>query len=210
MSTIVIFASGGQLDRSVVDELPAGALTFAADGGYDLAIRLGFAVDVLVGDLDSVDVAQLPENLIIERHSPDKNHTDLDLAIELAAREDPGRVIVVGGAGGRHDHELATALMLTSPRWAGLEELDWISGRSRAHVIRGRRIVHGDIGTTLSLIPGVEGAFGVETTGLRWNLIKEDLEAGVTRGVSNVMTSPIADIKVGLGCLLAVIPTDQP
>jgi thiamine pyrophosphokinase len=119
-------------------------------------------------------------------------------------------VIVVGGAGGRHDHELATALLLTSPRWAGLEEIDWISGRSRSHVIRGRRLVHGDIGITLSLIPGVEGAYGVETKGLRWNMAGEDLKAGTTRGVSNVMTAPIADIRLGLGCLLAVIPADQP
>ena len=210
MSTIVIFAGGEHPDRSVVEELPTGALTFAADGGYHLAAHLGFEVDVLVGDLDSVDVGLLPDRLTVERHSPDKDHTDLDLAIELATREEPARVIVVGGTGGRHDHELATAMLLTSPRWAGIEEIDWISGRSRAHVIRGRRMIHGDIGTTLSLIPGVEGAFGILTKGLRWNLAGEDLEAGATRGVSNVMTSPVADIRVGLGCLLAVIPTDQP
>lgn len=210
MSTIVIFAGGDHLDSSILDEVPTGAMTFAADGGYAVAARLGVEVDVLVGDLDSVDLDHLPEHVMVERHSPDKDHTDLDLAIELATHEDPERVIVVGGTGGRHDHELATALLLTSPRWAGLEEIDWISGRSRSHVIRGRRLIHGDIGTTVSLIPGVEGAYGVETRGLRWNLAGEDLEPGVTRGVSNVMTSPVADVKVSLGCLLAVIPADQP
>lgn len=210
MSTVLIFAGGEDLESSVLDEVPSEAVVIAANGGYAVATKLGLRVDVLVGDLDSVDPRDVPGHVVVERHTPDKDHTDLDLAIELATLDDPERVIVVGGAGGRHDHELATAFMLTSPRWSGIDEMDWISGRSRSHVVRGRRMIHGDVGTTLSLIPGVEGAYGVATKGLRWDLAGDDLPGGVTRGVSNVMTSPVATVAVALGCLLVVIPVDQP
>jgi thiamine pyrophosphokinase len=206
METILIFAGGKEPGVAMIDDLPVPDLVVAADGGYDIAVGMGFSVDVLVGDMDSVATRPLPGHVIVERHPADKDETDLELALELAIREDPARVVVVGGAGNRHDHELATAQMLCSDRWAAIEELDWLSDRSRAHVIRDRRIVHGDVGATVSLIPVGSDAAEVTTTGLIWDLNGESLQVGSTRGVSNVMRSPVADIRVGSGCLLVVFP----
>ncbi len=206
METVLIFTGGNRPSTDVVDDLPVPDLIVAADSGYDTAVGLGFAVDVLIGDMDSVVTDPLPSHVIVEKHPADKDQTDLNLALELVVRESPVRVVVVGGAGGRHDHELATAQLLCSDRWAAIDDLDWFSDRSRAHVIRGRRIVHGDVGATLSLIPVGSDATGVTTRGLTWELHGELLKAGSTRGVSNVMRSPIADIQVESGCLLAVFP----
>ena len=206
METILIFSGGARPGYGLVDDLPTPDLIVAADSGYDVAVELGFRVDVVVGDMDSLATDPLPDHVIVEKHSVDKNQTDLDLALELAIREDPVRVVIVGGTGGRHDHELATFQMLCSDRWAAIDELDWFSDRSRTHVIHHRRILHGDVGTTLSLIPLGSDATGVTTKGLRWELLDEALKVGSTRGVSNVMRSPIADIRVETGCLLVVIP----
>jgi len=41
---------------------------------------------------------------------------------------------------------------------------------------------------------------------LKWELSGDDLEPGSTLGVSNVMRAPVADIKLGSGCLLVVFP----
>ena len=206
METILIFSGGARPGNGVVDDLPTPDLIVAADSGYDVAVELGFRVDVVVGDMDSLATDPLPSHVIVEKHPVDKNQTDLDLALELAIREDPVRVVIVGGTGGRHDHELATSQMLCSDRWAAIDELDWFSDRSRAHVIHHRRIIHGDVGTTLSLIPVGSDATGVTTKGLRWELHGEILKVGSTRGVSNVMRSPIADIRVETGSLLVVLP----
>lgn len=206
MSTILIFATSQANSDSVAGDLPHPDLVVAADGGYDYALRMGFEVDVLIGDFDSITATDLPEHLLIERHRPDKDASDLELAFESVIREEPQRVVVVGGDGGRIDHELTTSGLLGSDRWRGIDEIDWISARGRVHVVRSHRLVHGDIGATVTLLPVGGPANDVTTTGLKWNLNRENLVAGSSRGLSNEMTSPVADIKVGEGCLLAVFP----
>jgi thiamine pyrophosphokinase len=56
----------------------------------------------------------------------------------------------------------------------------------------------------VSLIPIGGVATGVTTGGLKWELSGDDLEPGSTRGLSNVMRAPVADIKLESGCLLVV------
>lgn len=210
METILIFAGGDIPPQEVTEDLPAADLILAADSGYDAAMALGYRVDVLIGDLDSIQTTPLPDHVIVEKYPADKDQTDLELSLELAIRDDPSRIVVVGGAGNRHDHELATTQMLCSDRWGGVDELDWLTARSRSYVLHRRRLIHGDVGSTISLIPIGSDVSGVSTRGLKWELANETLHLGTTRGISNVMKSPVADIKVEEGTLLVVQPTPQP
>ena len=207
MDTILIFAGGDPLRPELAQELPIADMVVAADSGYEAAIDLGYRVDVLVGDLDSIQTSPLPGHVIVERHSADKDQTDLDLALELAVRDDPERVVVVGGAGGRQDHELAAFQLVCSPRWQGVDELDWISNRSRCHVVRRHRVVHGDIGATVSLLAVGGPVEGLTTRGLEWELSEATLEPGSTWGVSNLMRGPIANVTIASGCLLVIFPS---
>ena len=52
---VVVVASG----QGPLVEVPAARAVVAADGGLDRAASLGLAVDVVVGDLDSVSPAEL-------------------------------------------------------------------------------------------------------------------------------------------------------
>jgi len=202
---VLIFGGGDPLLPGMVDELPRADLVVAADGGYDIAVGLGYRVDVLVGDFDSVTATEFPDHVIVERHPEKKDATDLELALMLVLGEDPARLVVVGAAGGRLDHELAVAGLLCSDRFADIDEIDWVSHRGLAHVIRRRRLVHGDVGSRITLIPMHGDAHGVTTKGLEWELTADRLVAGSTRGVSNVLVHPVADIKVESGCLLAIL-----
>ncbi len=200
----LIFTGGDQPDSRIVDDLPRADMVIAADSGYDIAVDLGYRVDVLVGDMDSV-TAEIPDHVVIERHPSDKDQTDLELALELCLREQPLRMVVVGGSGGRLDHELAIAGLLCSDRWPPTE-IDWINGRARSHVIREPRTLHGDVGAILSLIPIGGNVTGLTTTGLKWDLTDATFTPGQTWGVSNVMRSPVTDIRLESGSLLAVFP----
>lgn len=209
MDTILIFAGGDHPPQELASELPVPDLVVAADSGYETAVSLGYRVDVVVGDMDSIATSPLPDHVIIERYPIDKDQTDLDLALELAMREDPVRVVIVGGTGGRHDHELATACLICSSRWEAVDEIDWISNRSRSHVVRRRKTVHGDVGSLVTLLPIGGTVEGITTRGLQWELSGAVFESGSTRGVSNVMRAPVAEISIASGCLLVIFPLER-
>jgi thiamine pyrophosphokinase len=206
MDTVIVFAAGDQPPPEVLQEVPEADLVIAANGGWHLARALDHRVDVVVGDLDSLDPDALPRHLVVERHPADKDATDLELALIHAARGNPARLVVVGGSGGRLDHELAVAGLICSTRWRQIEEIDWVSGRGRAHVVRGFRRLHGDVGATFTLLAIGGAATGIQTRGLKWELDSGILEPGATLGVSNVLVAPVVEVRVESGTALAVFP----
>lgn len=189
------------------DRFPDADYVIAADSGLDHATVAGIAVDLLVGDLDSVspDGLEAAEagSVAVERHPPDKDATDLELALAAAVRHGADRIIVVGGGGGRIDHLLANAFLLTSPAWADVD-VEWLLGAARIVAIRTEATFHGAPGDLLTLLAVGEPADGVTTEGLQFRLDNDVLLASSTRGVSNVLSANTATIRVRNGVVLAV------
>ncbi|MGF1618362.1 MAG: thiamine diphosphokinase [Acidimicrobiia bacterium] len=208
MSTILIFAGGTKVPLSTGDELPGPDLVIAADSGYQIARALGYDVDTLIGDMDSVGpLDDIPETTSIVRFPVDKDATDLELAFELAVREQPRRIVLVGAEGGRFDHEIGAIAMICSDRWRFVPDIDWVRSDSISHVIRDTRRIQGDPGDLFSLIPVGGDATGVTTTGLQWELDGATLHAGSSRGVSNILLQTEVLIQVDDGVLLGVFPS---
>ena len=207
MGAAIVFCGGGP-SRIPVD-VPPDTLVIAADSGLAEANRVGVPVEVLVGDLDSVGASDLAaferSGGQVRRHAPDKDATDLDLAIAQAISAGVDRVTVVGGDGGRLDHLLGNALVLASPRHAGVE-VDAVLGAARLHVVRGSRELHGVAGETVSLFALGGPARGVRTDGLRWTLTDATLEPGSSLGISNRFLGATATIEVDEGVVLVVRP----
>jgi thiamine pyrophosphokinase len=208
MRTALVFCGGGPSHVEIA--VPDDPLVIAADVGAVEAHRLGYAVELLVGDMDSVP-GPLVEEIEraggrIQRHPADKDATDLDLALSAALAEGVGRVLIVGGDGGRLDQLFGNALVMTPARFASMQ-MDAIFGRARAHVIRGQRVLDGEPGETLSLF-AVGGSARVRVTGVRWPLDGATLEPGSSLGISNRFTGAIARVDVGDGTVLAIRPGD--
>lgn len=206
MTTALIFAGGDIVPIDLLDELPVPDLVIAADSGYLSAVALGISVDVVVGDFDSLGDAALPLDTESLRYPTNKDATDLELAFEFALGGETDRIVLVGGEGGRFDHELATTNLLASDRWARIPEIEWARTDSRCYVVRGTLRIQGDLGATISLIAFGGAATGVSTHGLECPLASEQIEAGSSRGVSNRFVQPEATIRVDHGVLLAVVP----
>ncbi|MDH5314002.1 MAG: thiamine diphosphokinase [Actinomycetota bacterium] len=210
MRSAFIFCGGGPSRARVV--VPHDAFVVAADVGLAEANRLGIAVDLLVGDLDSVSTDDLDRFVEaggdVRRHPVDKDATDLDLAITTAIIEGAQRLVVVGGDRGRFDHVLANAVLLASPRYAGVE-IDAIFGAARLHVVRARRELTGTTDEFISLLALGGPAIGVRTSGLRWSLKGAVLEPGSSLGVSNRFVATRAVIEVADGVVLAVRPGED-
>lgn len=210
---VLVVAGGDPVDARWAAALPDDAFVVAADSGLDRARELGLAVDLVVGDLDSVDPAHLAAvtaaGTRVERHPTDKDATDLELALEAALDAGATVATVLAAGGGRLDHFLANALLLASPRWSTLA-LTALVGEARATVVREASTLHGAPGSLLTLLALGGPAEGVTTTGLRWALHDERLDPGSTRGVSNEMTAPMATVALAAGVVLAVQPHALP
>src|SRR5438128_1284712 len=121
-TTAIVVAGGDAVDVDAARRwLPPTGLVVAADSGALEAARLGLHVDVVVGDFDSLPPAALAaavaRGATVERHRPDKDKTDLELALDVALARGADRVVVVAGAGGRLDHAIANVVLLASPAY---------------------------------------------------------------------------------------------
>jgi thiamine pyrophosphokinase len=206
---VVVITGGDPVDPAHLGPLGDGTLVIAADSGLDQAAALGLAVDVAIGDFDSAT----PDALVtaeragtrIHRHPAAKDATDLELALDAAIGLRPDRIRVLGGHGGRLDHLLANALLLTRPAYAAAAVTAQM-GAARLAVVHTSAVLQGPVGDLVTLLPIGGPARGVSTSGLLYPLAGEDLDPGSTRGVSNELIAEAAKVTVDAGVLLAVQP----
>jgi thiamine pyrophosphokinase len=206
--TAVIIAGGDLIAGETIPPLPANRFVIVADSGLHSAQALGIPVHLVVGDLDSATPASVAAaeeaGAAVERHSADKDGTDLELALDAALRRGLTPALVLGGAGfDRIDHFMANALLLTHPRYAPMRPEWWVKG-SHVAPVHDCLDIEGAAGDIVTLLATGGPATGVSTTGLRWPLHHDTLSSGSTRGVSNEMTGTAAMIVVADGTLLAI------
>lgn len=203
----VVLAGGDPPHPDLV--VPRAHLVVAADSGADRAATLGIDVDVVVGDLDSISPTVLADlrdaGVVVEDHPPDKDATDIALALARAAAADPQWIVLVGGHGGRLDHHLATMAALAAVAVPGRLVEAWM-GPGLVTVTVDEVEVDGRTGELVSLLPLGGPVTGVHTHGLRWPLADATLDPWSTRGVSNEVASTPARVTVATGTLAVVRP----
>ncbi len=212
---IVIITGASPLHPRIVETIPSSAIVLAVDGGLDAALDAGLRPSGLIGDLDSVTDAGLAwaeEHATIARHPTDKSQTDTELALLFAADMQPERLTMVGG-GDRLDHTVAALGALAADRLATVPVLDgWWNGQ-HLDVIHGpgRRTLHLQPGSTLSLLALGPRCHGVGVTGVRWPLDDHTLEPVVGLGLSNEVTDHdgMVPVTVSNG-VLTIFDTPHP
>jgi thiamine pyrophosphokinase len=179
----------------------------AADGGARHVMNLGREPDVVVGDMDSLspaDFDQLRANGVkMLAHSPEKDETDLELALRYAIEEFDGDIFIAGALGGRLDQTLGNILLLAQDHLSG-RRVEIREAHQRAWLVKGTTQIHGAAGDVVSLIALGGDVNVAETAGLKWPLCDEQLGFGPSRGISNVMTGDVAEVRLNSGQLLCV------
>jgi len=202
-----VFTGGEPISARRIRGLGNADLVIAADSGIENAISAGLTVDILVGDLDSITPQTLDDALDagirIEAHQPDKDATDLELALATALRMGADEIVVVGGGGRRLDHLLGNIAALTHRALRKIP-VRWELERETAYVVHDHRFVAVGVGSTFSLIPIAGDADGVTLTGSKWELESARIEAGSTLGISNVALGEEIRIEVRSGTVLVV------
>lgn len=117
--TVVVICAGGPEEEVVSNDFLLSfhdAKFIGADRGTVYLLNRGIIPDLAVGDFDSLtdEEWQMVHERIpnIERHIPEKNETDTELAVLKALIYKPTEIILTGVTGGRLDHYEANLHML--------------------------------------------------------------------------------------------------
>lgn len=183
-------------------------LLIAADGGAKHLAGIGLQPRIIIGDMDSIATDMWKDENSIARipHLPDKGKSDVELAVEYALEQGCQEIILVAAVGGRLDHTLGNVALVASypGRIAILDGVSTLVAVDKSE----KCILHGQVGTPVSLIPYGSGTFTVRTKGLKYSLGDESLHSA-THGLSNELSLTEACVCVSNGILLVHIENED-
>lgn len=207
----IIIVSGGRLvDPVFFQKKIAGMenhLVICCDGGARNFQYLGIKPDVIIGDMDSIDPAQLAsysaQGIKIIKYPTSKDFTDTELALDYALNLNPEEIFIWGALGGRVDHTLANVFLLCKGQEKGINTY-LIDEYGEAFVLDKKAIFINEAGKTVSLLALSSRVTGITLKGFLYSLEKSTLQMGETRGVSNIINEDRASISVRSGKLLVI------
>ena len=200
----------GDVDPRDGTHLQGADLIVAADGGTLTLERWGISPHAIVGDLDSLGMERALEygaqGVVVVPYSPEKDESDLELAIAYVIEAKADDIVLLGLFGGaRFDHELANALILAADAYRG-HRMQAVRGDVTVRALHGGEELElaGASGDLVTLLAVGGDAAGVRTQGLRYPLAGETLAFGAARGLSNIVMSQPASVACDRGVLLAI------
>lgn len=216
MNTCLIIA-GGSVDEAFAAGYLKGKTyghVIAADSGLETAGRLGLMPTAAVGDFDSVSretYACYAEKSGIrwDVHKPEKDETDMELALAAARARGCGRVEVIGATGGRMDHTLSNIQSMLPCLRAGVQ-VTLVDHKNRVFLLdKGRTFLRSEcFGKYISFLPLTERVTGITLKGFKYPLNGCSLEIGPSLMISNELVREEGSIEFTSGVLICVESRD--
>ncbi len=221
----VIFLNGEcRSDLDLKAYLQEEDYLIGVDGGANHIMRLGLWPDEILGDMDSIDGANLSllksRSIKCSYHPVDKDQTDLELAINLSVGLQPSEIILANAIGGRVDHLLSNIMVVLREDLRRIP-IQFFDGNSLIVCLHGdrgsqleaackegisTRTFKGAPGQVFSLLPITEEVGIERLVGAKWELRDVCLPVASGRGISNVFARETVEICVNHGSLLIVLP----
>ena len=204
-----IFCNGELKNSARIKRIASNCdLLIAAGGGTKHFVSLGLKPKVIIGDMDSstIDKWNDENNIVRIPYSPCRDTSDVELAVEYALKQGCQEILLIAAIGSRFDHTLGNvALVAGNPgRIAILDGASTLIAVDKSE----KCMLHGRVGTPVSLIPYGSGSFAVRTKGLKCPLADEPLHSA-THGLSNELSQTKACVCVSNGVLLVYIENED-
>jgi len=206
MNTYRIFA-GGDFQVSETLKINPQDIIMCADKGLNHAKNLNIIPDIVVGDFDSYK-DKLPENIEIFYSVPEKDDTDSILAARIAVERGYNELRFFCAFGGRRvSHSLANIQMLRALKHKGIRSA-LFGERCVMFLLRSQSLKIPRFGGYLSVF-AMDGETVVSEKGVKYPLDMHKLSNEFPLGVSNEITSDIAEITIHSGLCAVVLEEDQ-
>lgn len=208
MNRCIIISSSPELDISfLAQSVKSNDFIICADGGYRYAYAASLVPNIIIGDFDS---AEPPESCASEIMvlPVKKDDTDTFRCVKEALVRGFDDIVIFGGIGGRLDHTYANMSVLYyiishGARGTLLDTKNEICMLSEAEMN-----IDGRSGELFSIFPfGCESCV-VTLTGFEYTLERGTLNIGSPVGISNVITSDRAVVKVLSGTSAIIFSKD--
>ena len=205
----LIFAAAPETEYGYIRAFLAAhpdALIACADGGLRHARALGLHPDFMISDCDSLPEVEGTE---IIRLKPEKDDTDMMLAVKYGLENGCGSFLIHGGLGGRLSHTMANLQVLRFLCQRGCRGL-LIDGGSIVTMIQNERLCFAQTCEgMLSVFAQGGAALGVSIRGLKYPLEDGTLMPDYPLGTSNEFCGEDAQVEVRDGALLLVWESTQ-
>lgn len=193
----------------------SNVLWAGADRGVYHLIKRNIKPTIAFGDFDSVttDELQLIKSQVAEfkKFQPEKDETDLELALNWAIGQNPERIRLFGGTGGRLDHFYANVQLLIPPiinrNFVPIELFDlhnqlFLKGPGN-HTLS-KKETH----KYVSFIPVVKDVPDLTLKGFKYPLKNRHISIGSTLCISNELIDDYGTFSFSEGILLVIRSND--
>lgn len=202
---ILIIGGGNAVSQQLFRKLCSWAeQVICADAGAEIARQNNFTPTAVVGDFDSISRNTLAyferKEDVALINIQEQDTTDMEKSIKLALNLGASHITLTCVGGKRNDHFMHTlGLMLKFDSKAAFKIVDdddiiYLKTQSfREKCMVGERV---------SLIPYGGIVKNVSTSGLKYQLINEDLTPGVRESISNLTIRDIFSVNFTSGTIL--------
>jgi thiamine pyrophosphokinase len=185
------------------------------DRGVFTLINMNITPQIAFGDFDSVTKQEL---MIIEEnvenmkiYKPEKNETDMELALNWAIEQRPDLIRVFGASGGRLDHFLANVQLLVKPLMEDNNVKIFLIDKQNIISLKGPgsyKIKMRSDKKYISFVPLTLSVKGLTLEGFKYPLKNRHISIGSTLCISNELVSDNGTFSFSEGILLVIRSND--
>ncbi|MCI1881855.1 MAG: thiamine diphosphokinase [Sporolactobacillus sp.] len=205
---LAIVAGGPEERIPQLDQSRYGQFKWiGADRGTYVLLRQHIRPSWAVGDFDSLSdkekAAVLDSGIRLHRYPPEKDRTDLEIALDLALKKRPEKLLIFGATGGRIDHELAAVQLLLKAVRCGVECSIVDQANCITLLTPGIYHIRKDSDYPyLSFLSLSERVTGLTLRGVKYPLADAELPVGSSLCVSNEVSDGDGSVSFSTGYLL--------
>ncbi|MDR6997948.1 thiamine diphosphokinase [Neobacillus niacini] len=209
---INILAGGPEKDLPELDLYSdTDAVWVGVDRGVYQLLKRNITPEIAFGDFDSVT----PEELVfiesevnhLNRYQPEKNETDMELALDWALKQNPVKIRLFGATGGRLDHLFANVQLLIHSLLQQNQSPIYIIDRFNEVCVKGPgsfQIAKRSDKKYISFIPVTQGVENLTLEGFKYPLKNRHISLGSTLCISNELISEHGTFSFTEGILIVI------
>ncbi len=184
MKNVLISLSGNcstnyDLNKIIFDEI------IGVDNGTTHIFDRSLIPSKVIGDLDSISPVLLEKvknlNIDLNRYEPDKDKTDFELSLDSISEPKEKNIYIIGGEEGEIDHLFSIFSLIINYEFS--LNVTWLY-MDKTIVFRNDVSIFLNKGTKFSIVP-LTNLKSFTISGAKWNLDKEDIEAGSSKTLRN-------------------------